>query len=75
MMSVPVTAATEHGQAVSELPFPATWLRDNCSRPDCRDPLSGQKFFQITDLPDGLWVASVEESGETITVTFAPEAR
>ncbi|MEY9871513.1 gamma-butyrobetaine hydroxylase [Streptacidiphilus sp. MAP12-33] len=38
---------------------PAIWLRDNCSCPDCRDPLTDQKLFQITDLPDDLGVANV----------------
>ena len=30
--------------------WPAVWLRDNCPCPDGRDPDSGQKLFQITDL-------------------------
>ncbi|SEK52415.1 2-trimethylaminoethylphosphonate dioxygenase [Streptacidiphilus jiangxiensis] len=38
---------------------PALWLRDNCACPDCRDPLTGQKLFQITDLPEHLTVDAV----------------
>lgn len=28
------------------------WLRDNCPCGQCRDPRTGQKLIQITDLPD-----------------------
>jgi len=42
--------------------LPALWLRDNCGCVDCRDPRNGQKLFQITDLPDGLAVASESPS-------------
>jgi gamma-butyrobetaine dioxygenase len=38
--------------------LPALWLRDNCGCADCRDPRNGQKLFQITDLPEGLAVAT-----------------
>ncbi|MFE7190814.1 phosphonate degradation HD-domain oxygenase [Kitasatospora sp. NPDC057541] len=37
------------------------WLRDNCPCAECRDPRSGQKLFQITDLPDGLTIAARAE--------------
>ncbi|MFE9421955.1 phosphonate degradation HD-domain oxygenase [Kitasatospora sp. NPDC006697] len=37
---------------------PAFWLRDNCPCAECRDPRSGQKLFQITDLPEELAVAA-----------------
>ncbi|AWZ10747.1 gamma-butyrobetaine dioxygenase [Streptomyces sp. ICC4] len=40
---------------------PAPWLRDNCPCADCRDPRTGQKLFQITELPGGLAVGSVRE--------------
>ncbi|MFL4910283.1 TauD/TfdA family dioxygenase [Streptomyces sp. MMS24-I2-30] len=42
--------------------LPAVWLRDNCPCAQCRDPRSGQKLFQITDLPSGLAVGEVVES-------------
>lgn len=38
--------------------FDPLWLRDNCGCAECRDPRNGQKLFQITELPDGLTVAS-----------------
>ena len=53
--------------------WPAAWLRDNCPCPDCRDPGSDQKLFQITDLPADLVVTGVEEDAATITVTFGPD--
>ncbi|MFF2352302.1 phosphonate degradation HD-domain oxygenase [Kitasatospora sp. NPDC058115] len=37
------------------------WLRDNCPCGECRDPRSGQKLFQITDLPDDLAIAAQAE--------------
>ena len=53
--------------------WPAIWLRDNCPCPDCRVPGSGQKLFQITDLPEDLVVTAVEEDAATVTVTFGPD--
>jgi gamma-butyrobetaine dioxygenase len=53
--------------------WPAIWLRDNCPCPDCRVPGSGQKLFQITELPDELIVTAVEEDAATVTVTFGPD--
>ncbi|MET9466484.1 TauD/TfdA family dioxygenase [Streptomyces sp. NPDC006544] len=40
---------------------PAIWLRDNCPCGECRDPRTGQKLFQITELPAGLAVGSAHE--------------
>ena len=68
-----MTTPTKGGQGVTRLPFPAIWLRDNCPCPACRDRLSGQKLFQITDLPAGLAVESVEETDDTVTVSFSPD--
>ncbi|WP_030453839.1 TauD/TfdA family dioxygenase [Herbidospora cretacea] len=50
-----------------------TWLRDNCPCPDCRDPRSGQKLFQITDLPDDLAVAEVSERPGEVEVIWFPD--
>ncbi len=54
------------------LRFPAVWLRDNCPCAECLDPVSGQKLKDITELPDGLTVSAAEDSGESVTVTYAP---
>ncbi|MEU8960257.1 TauD/TfdA family dioxygenase [Streptomyces sp. NPDC048491] len=34
------------------------WLRDNCPCTRCRDPRTGQKLFQITELPAALAIAA-----------------
>ncbi|MFG3053829.1 TauD/TfdA family dioxygenase [Kitasatospora sp. NPDC048239] len=54
---------------MSELP--PYWLRDNCPCAECRDPRSGQKLFQITDLPDDLAVAAHTESGGRLEVLWS----
>ncbi|MGW2251291.1 2-trimethylaminoethylphosphonate dioxygenase [Kitasatospora sp. NPDC001660] len=38
--------------------LPTYWLRDNCPCAECRDPRTGQKLFQIADLPEDLAVAA-----------------
>ncbi|WP_245687329.1 2-trimethylaminoethylphosphonate dioxygenase [Streptacidiphilus griseoplanus] len=57
--------------------LPPMWLRDNCPCPECRDPHSGQKLFQITDLPRELAVASAtprEDDGAAVTeVVWSPD--
>ena len=57
--------------------LPALWLRDNCGCTDCREPRSGQKLFQITDLPDTLAVAAATrirlDSGPGWEVVWAPD--
>ena len=60
------------GTAGGGLRFPAIWLRDNCPCPQCRDPRTGQKLFNISDLPDDIAVAAVEEGAESITVVYSP---
>ncbi|MET7301798.1 TauD/TfdA family dioxygenase [Embleya sp. NPDC005575] len=53
--------------------LPAVWLRDNCPCPLCRDPRTGQKLFQITDLPLDLIAAEVHEHGSDVEVVWAPD--
>ncbi len=55
------------------LRFPAVWLRDNCPCAECRDPRSGQKFLDITDIDDELVVDSAVQAGESVVVTYAPD--
>jgi gamma-butyrobetaine dioxygenase len=52
--------------------FPAIWLRDNCRCPKCRHA-SGQRLFEITDLPVDLQVGKVEVTGDRLLVTWAPD--
>jgi len=62
----------EIGAGGQMLRFPAVWLRDNCPCAECLDPVSGQKLKDITELPDGLTVSAVQDTGESVTVTYAP---
>jgi gamma-butyrobetaine dioxygenase len=64
-MTIPGTASAP----ISLRAFPAAWLRDNCDCPRCRDSRTGQKLFQVTDLPEGLAIGSeqmVERDGGTV---------
>jgi alpha-ketoglutarate-dependent taurine dioxygenase len=56
-----------------ELRFPAVWLRDNCPCEQCRDPGSGQKYRDITDMPPDVAVETVREDGDAVLVMFAPD--
>ena len=51
----------------------AVWLRDHCRCAQCRDPRSGQRLFDVTDLPEDVRVAEVVASPASVTVTFAPD--
>lgn len=55
--------------------LPAVWLRDNCPCAECRDPGTGQKLFQIVDLPDPLAVREERETpdGGGVEVTWEPD--
>ena len=55
------------------LRFPTVWLRDNCPCAQCLDPGSGQKLKDITELPPGLAVSAVQDTGESVVVTYAPD--
>jgi gamma-butyrobetaine dioxygenase len=54
--------------------MPGVWLRDNCHCPECRDPRSGQKLFQVTELPAGLVVRGVWEGADGgVEVEWGPD--
>jgi gamma-butyrobetaine dioxygenase len=55
------------------LGFPAVWLRHNCPCPDCRDPVTGQRLVEITQLSNGPWVTVTAEFDDSVEVTFAPD--
>jgi gamma-butyrobetaine dioxygenase len=50
----------------------ATWLRDACTDAASRDPVSGQRLFNITDVPADLAVRDATVTGEALEVVFAP---
>jgi gamma-butyrobetaine dioxygenase len=55
------------------LGFPAVWLRHNCPCPDCRDPVTGQRLVEITQLSNGPVATVTAEFADSIEVTFAPD--
>jgi gamma-butyrobetaine dioxygenase len=55
-----------------KLRFPAVWLRDNCPCAQCVDPGSGQKFHDITDIPDELVITATEHADDLVEVIYAP---
>ena len=54
------------------LGFPAVWLRHNCPCPDCRDPVTGQRLVEITQIPNVYAAAVTGERDDSLEVTFTP---
>ena len=52
----------------------AIWLRDHCPMPESRDPVSGQRLLNITDIPLDLTIANVSRRDNLLIIDFAPEA-
>jgi gamma-butyrobetaine dioxygenase len=59
--------------AASAFGFPAVWLRHNCPCPDCRDPVTGQRLVEITQLSNGPLATVTAEWPDSIEVTFTPD--
>jgi len=57
---------------VQPLGFPAVWLRHNCPCPDCRDPVTGQRLVEITDIPNETVATVTAEFPDSLEVTFTP---
>jgi gamma-butyrobetaine dioxygenase len=55
------------------LGFPAVWLRHNCPCPDCRDPVTGQRLVDITQISNGPGATVTAEFPDSIEVTFTPD--
>ena len=53
--------------------LPALWLRDHCRGPECRDPVSGQRLVDITDIPADVAIAHAALDGGDIVIEFAPD--
>ncbi len=53
--------------------LPALWLRDHCRGPECRDPVSGQRLVNITDIPADVAIGRAEFDGAGLIVEFAPD--
>ena len=50
----------------------ALWLRDSADDPQSRDPVSGQRLFAITEVPQDLSVESATLVGDRVQVVFTP---
>lgn len=55
------------------LDLPAIWLRDNCTDPGSRDATSGQRLFNIVDLPVDVRVRKARLSQGRLEVVFGPD--
>jgi len=49
------------------------WLRDHCQMPASRDPLSGQRLLNITDIPTDIEIQSVSQKDNKLVIKFSPE--
>jgi gamma-butyrobetaine hydroxylase len=52
----------------------AIWLRDHCQMLQSRDPISGQRLLNITDIPVDIHIASATRDGDTLVIEFAPDS-
>ena len=52
----------------------AIWLRDHCQMAECRDPQSGQRLLNITDIPEAISIKSVTQKDDKLIILFSPEA-
>ncbi len=50
----------------------AIWLRDHCQMPQSRDPFSGQRLLNITDIPPNIAIADVVQTDDLLVIDFAP---
>lgn len=53
--------------------LPALWLRDHCRMPECRDPVSGQRLVNITDIPPEVALRRVAVERGRLVIEFAPD--
>ncbi len=55
------------------IPLPAIWLRDHCQGAASRDPVSGQRLLNITQIPIDIRIAGAELRDGRLLVDFAPD--
>lgn len=51
----------------------AIWLRDHCQSPRSRDPSSGQRLINITDIPSDICIAAVSRQAKSLIIEFSPD--
>ena len=62
-----------HTGAGAPLRFHAVWLRDNAWDSETRSAGNGQRLITVNDIPADVRIAAASVSGNTLSVTFAPE--
>ena len=55
--------------------FHAIWLRDNAWDADTRAAGNGQRLITLQDIPTETIIIGADVSGQTLTLTFQPEAK
>ena len=50
----------------------AIWLRDHCQSPQSRDPISGQRLIDITDIPGDIHIVNVTQQENSLLIEFKP---
>lgn len=50
------------------------WLRDHCQMPQSRDPVSGQRLLNITDIPANICIANITQNDNALIVDFMPDS-
>lgn len=53
--------------------LPAIWLRDSSTDSESRDPVSGQRLFNIVDLPRDVRVTDAQVTDTGLEIVFGPD--
>ena len=69
------TTLNIHWQSGEETLFHAIWLRDHCHCDSCRSANNGQRFLDVSAIPEDLCIsaAQIDAQGQLL-VSFSPEA-
>ena len=52
----------------------ALWLRDHCQMPQSRDPVSGQRLHDITDISLEVGIMNVTQSQDSLIMDFSEDS-
>ncbi|MEM7216074.1 MAG: TauD/TfdA family dioxygenase [Pseudomonadota bacterium] len=72
---------SENGQEVTlsgpetNARFHAIWLRDNAWDTETRSPGNGQKLIALRDIPADTEISTASVNGDSLEITFLPEAK
>ena len=69
------TSLNIHWQSGEETLFHAIWLRDHCHCDNCRNANNGQRFLDVSAIPEDLAINSAEVDAQgQLLVSFTPDA-